>query len=149
MNGRTWLVLGAALGGLGVAAGAMGSHMLPGLLAKIFVVDSELRLALARQVQWEIAVRYQIFHALVLLIIGVFTCERRSALAHAGALAIFLGVLLFSGCLYAYVLTGQKQLVHVVPIGGVLQLVGWFLLMLAGYYTKLPAEESKPEATKA
>jgi len=140
VNGRTWFVLGAALAGLGVAAGAMGSHLLPKLLEKIFVDEGELRLALTRQVQWEIAVRYQVYHAIALLVIGVFTWERKSTLAQVAALFLFVGVLLFSGCLYGYVLSGQKALVHVVPIGGMMQLVGWFLLMSAGYLM-LPKKE--------
>lgn len=148
VNGRTWFVLGAALAGLGVAAGALGSHLLPKLLEKIFVDEGELRLALTRQVQWEIAVRYQVYHAIALLVIGVFTWERKSMLAQLAGLAMFVGVLLFSGCLYGYVLSGQKGLVHVVPIGGMLQLVGWFLLMAAGYMALPIKDGAKKEEAK-
>lgn len=133
MNGRTWLVLGAALGGLGVATGAFGSHFLPTLLEKIFVVDSELRAALARQPNWEIAVRYQIYHALAMVLIGLFTLVRKSMLANFSALFMFVGVLIFCGCLYANVLTGQKVFGMIVPIGGLSFILGWFLLFLAAY----------------
>jgi uncharacterized membrane protein YgdD (TMEM256/DUF423 family) len=42
-----------------------------------------------------------------------------------------LGTLIFSGCLYALVLSGQTWLGAVVPIGGVLMIVGWVLLAVA------------------
>ena len=45
---------------------------------------------------------------------------------------MFMGTLIFSGCLYALALTGQTFIGAIVPIGGVLFIAGWILLALAG-----------------
>ncbi len=124
-----WLVVGALLGGLAVALGAFGAHGLEGMLRGS---DEILSAAAQKQLaNWETAARYQMYHALALLAVGILAGRRCSAAIHLAGVTMTAGVLIFSGCLYALVLSGQRILGAVVPIGGVLLLVGWGFLTYA------------------
>lgn len=105
------------MGGLAVAAGAFGAHMLEKQLSP-------------RMLQvFETGVRYQMFHAIALLVVGmlgVIGGESR-ALKTAGW-AFLVGTLLFSGSLYALALTEITKLGAVTPLGGVGFLAGWVAL---------------------
>lgn len=128
MNAKTWLVLGASLGLLGVAAGTFGAHALPEYL-RAAGADSDLS---RRQVWWETGVRYQMYHALALIGVAWVADRRKSLLPSLAGISMFVGTLIFSGCLYAFALTGQTFIGAIVPIGGVLFIAGWILLALAG-----------------
>lgn len=105
----SWVTVGAILGFLGVAAGAFGAHA----LRDAVTVD---RLAI-----FETAVRYQLVHALALVLAGMLG-------ARMAGWAFLGGVVVFSGSLYLLVLLDKRWLGAVTPIGGVLFLVGWGLL---------------------
>lgn len=137
MNAKTWLVLGACLGGLAVGLGAFGAHGLPGYYESL-ELPSASELPRKGPENWETAARYHMYHALAMLGIGLLADRRRLWLLDAAGVAFFFGILLFSGCLYAWALTGTKTLIHLVPVGGVLYLVGWILLALAGNYFAAP-----------
>ena len=115
---RMFARLGALLGGLGVAAGAFGAHA---LRARLGPRDLEI---------FETAVRYQLVHALALFAVAWgIGCHRR-----LGTLAGWLllgGTLVFSGSLYLLVLTGQRWLGAVTPVGGVALIAGWGVLAWA------------------
>lgn len=114
------LAAGALFAGLGVAAGAMGSHGLRAMLS-----DHMLGV-------YEIAVRYQIYHALALLVLAALSPHLpRTTLRWASGLFI-AGILLFSGSLYALALTETRPLGMVTPIGGTCFLAGWVVLVWAG-----------------
>jgi uncharacterized membrane protein YgdD (TMEM256/DUF423 family) len=115
------------LGGLGVLLGALGAHGLEKRLLAEELPSSEVEKLLDR---YETGVRYQMYHAPVIVLIGLLLLRGRSAALSAAAMALLAGVLLFSGFLYASVFTlGQVTwLVHVVPFGGLLLIVGWVLL---------------------
>lgn len=104
-------VYGATLGGLGVALGAFGAHALKDQL-------SPDALAI-----FETGTKYQMYHALALLALGAQPAQKR---APAFLLA---GTVVFSGSLYALALSGVKPLGAITPIGGVIQLVGWGLVL--------------------
>lgn len=108
----SWVTVGAVLGFLGVAAGAFGAHALRGSLPA------------ERLEIFETAVRYQLVHALALVMAGILEAGR-------AGWAFFLGVVVFSGSLYLLVLTDRRWLGAVTPIGGLLFLAGWVLLALA------------------
>ena len=110
--------VGAALGAIAVLAGAFGAHALQGRLA-----DKALA-------TYEVAVRYQTYHALALVLCGLLA-ERGWRTAGA-ARAFAAGVLVFSGSLYGLVLTGATWLGAVTPLGGVLLVLGWALLAFGG-----------------
>jgi uncharacterized membrane protein YgdD (TMEM256/DUF423 family) len=118
---HTWLLIAALLGGLAVACGAFGAHGLKD------------RFAPADLANWETAARYQMYHALALLAVGLLAARSPSRLLNLAGLSMTLGTLIFSGCLYALVLTGERRLGAVVPLGGVLLIVGWIFLAIAAF----------------
>ena len=120
MSGGTWLRIGAIAGALAVAIGAFGAHSLKGLSARSLEV-------------FETGARYQMYHALALLAVGLVASQGRangSALAVAGW-SFLVGIVLFSGSLYALALTNISKLGAITPIGGLAFLVGWSALAIA------------------
>jgi uncharacterized membrane protein YgdD (TMEM256/DUF423 family) len=125
---RRWLLIGALLGGLGVTLGAFGAHGLKSALADQGLDQAGLARALEN---WETAARYQMYHALALLAVGWLATRRRGPAIHLAGAGMTLGTLIFSGCLYLLVLTGQKWLGAIVPLGGTLLIAGWACLAAA------------------
>jgi len=120
MNGTAWSATGAALAGLGVILGAFGAH---GLRSR---VGADL-LAI-----FETGVRYQMYHALALLALGLAVARGEGSAWHqAAGWAFLVGIAIFSGSLYALTLTGQRWLGAITPIGGVAFILGWVFLVLA------------------
>lgn len=118
MTARLAATLGAILAGLAVAAGAFGAHA---LRARLEPRDLEI---------FETAARYQMYHGLALLAVAWLVTQRAAPAGQAGW-AFLAGMALFCGSLYLMVLTGQRWLGAVTPLGGVAFLVGWILLALA------------------
>ena len=116
---RTFAGIGAAMGFLAVAAGAFGAHA---LRSRLTPGDLEI---------FETAARYQMYHALALLGAAWVVGRWPGGAAHASGWLFLGGTLVFSGSLYLLVLTGQRWLGAVTPIGGVAFLAGWVLLALA------------------
>ena len=121
MTARLIIQLAALFGGLGVAIGAFGAHALRPMLEQAGRFDT-----------FETAVRYQFYHALALLGIGVLWMARPE-LTRLGTAGILwaAGIVIFSGSLYALCFTGITKLGAVAPIGGLLLLGGWLSLWLA------------------
>lgn len=119
---KLFLIAGAINGFLSVALGAFGAHALKERL-------SEKYLAI-----WETAVQYQMFHAVALIAIAILM--HPNLLGASGALstagyAILIGIIIFSGSLFALALSGVGILGAITPIGGVAFLVGWVMLIVA------------------
>ncbi len=118
-----FLLAGAVLAGLGVAAGAFGAHGLKALLsAEMLAV-------------FETSVRYQMYHALALVLTGILlersvAPDERKCLRLAGWLFL-AGILLFSGSLYLLALSGIRWLGAITPLGGLCLIAGWSLLAWA------------------
>jgi uncharacterized membrane protein YgdD (TMEM256/DUF423 family) len=113
---RTFALIGAGLGFVAVAAGAFGAHAL------------RTRLDAADLAIFETAARYQMYHALAMLA-AAWAVGRWPGLPAQAAGWLFLGgTLVFSGSLYLLVLTGQRWLGAVTPIGGLGLLAGWLAL---------------------
>jgi uncharacterized membrane protein YgdD (TMEM256/DUF423 family) len=120
MTARLLLQLAAGLGFLGVAIGAFGAHGLRPMLEASGRFDT-----------FETAVRYQFYHTLAMLAVGVLWVARPELrLGLAGNLWL-AGVLVFSGSLYALCFTGITKLGAVAPVGGLLLIGGWLSLLLA------------------
>jgi len=126
---QLWLLLGALFGCLAVALGAFGAHGLE-LTLKSNQSLSEGERAHAIAV-WDTAAQYQMYHALALLAIGLLAARRCGLAVNLAGTAMTLGTLIFSGCLYALVLSGNLSLGKIVPIGGTLLIVGWICLIVA------------------
>ncbi|MBL7193265.1 MAG: DUF423 domain-containing protein [Pirellulales bacterium] len=122
---KLWIVSGAVIGGVAVAMGSFGAHSLKATLE-----------ASGQAANWETAVRYAVFHALALLVVGVAAGLPQAAAARGwlsvAGWSFFVGTLIFSGFLSVLALSGMRWLGAIVPIGGVLFLVGWACLAMAG-----------------
>jgi len=117
---KLWLSLGAAYGFLAVMLGAFGAHAL------------KKRLAPDLQDVWHTAVEYHVYHALALLAVGLLARSLQAPLLNAAGACFALGVLLFSGSLYALALSGIRVLGAITPLGGLLFLAGWACLLVVG-----------------
>ena len=115
---RLFVLLGALSGLISVAAGAFGAHAL------------KQRLDASALSVFETAARYQMYHALALVAVGLLAARAPSPsplLTVAGWLFV-AGTLLFSGSLYALALSGLRVLGAVTPLGGLAFLGGWLLV---------------------
>ena len=119
---KLFIILGSLNALFGVALGAFGAH---GLKSKV---------APEMLTVWNTAVQYHLIHALGLLLIGIlYHLMSGASLIRTSGWAILLGIFLFSGSLYAMVLTGIKPLGIITPFGGVAFLAGWLLLAIAAW----------------
>jgi len=117
--GKVWISLGSVSGFIGVAAGAMGAHALKSGLGPDLLQH------------FETAARYQMYHALALLAVGLWSARVPSAAARVAGIAFVAGTLLFSGSLYALALSGERWLGAVTPWGGLAFLLGWAAFAVA------------------
>ena len=113
------LIITCVLGMLGIVLGAFGAHAL-----KEVLTATEL-------LSFETAVRYQMYHVIVLLFINIydgFTTLQKNRISYL----FFLGILLFSGSIYAIHLTPitAKSIWFVTPLGGLTLIIGWFLMIM-------------------
>lgn len=128
MNQQASLKTGVVLAGLAVAIGAFGAHALRPLLE-----------ANARTDTFELAVRYQFYHSFAILFAGVLMYTFPSRHVRRAVICFAVGTLIFSGSLYALSLSGLRILGAITPIGGVLFIAGWILLLL-GINEKSPGK---------
>lgn len=129
---RIFLAIAALLGGLAVAAGAFASHAL-----KEKLTDRALEI-------FETGARYQMYHALALLLVALLCNSGLQTLPYeappptlvTAGIAFIVGVVIFSGSLYALSLSGIKWLGAITPLGGAAFLVGWGCLAVAAWSFK-------------
>jgi uncharacterized membrane protein YgdD (TMEM256/DUF423 family) len=118
---RTFLFVGALAGFLAVAFGAFGAHALRSRLTP------ELLAA------FETGVRYQMYHALAIVAVGLILARSGGWLFATAGWLFTAGIVLFSGSLYVLALTGVTTFGAITPIGGLLFLAGWGCLLVAGF----------------
>ena len=117
---KTFLFVGALFAFLAVALGAFGAHAL------------RSRISPEMLAVFETGVRYQMYHALALLLVGLMMGPMGGWLIHTAGWAFVVGIVLFSGSLYLLAITGTTLFGAIAPIGGVAFLVGWGCLIAAG-----------------
>lgn len=118
---RVFLFSGSVSGALAVAAGAFGAHALRGRLD-------------ARALEiYEVAVRYQVYHALALLGVAAVAARWPGAAQGAAGWLFIAGTVVFSGSLYAISLGAPRWLGALTPIGGVAFIAGWTALAVAAW----------------
>ena len=116
-------MIAGTLGGISVILGAFASHALKGKLS-----DRALEI-------WETGTKYQMYHALALILVALLLSRLTSdstPLVVAGY-AFIIGVVLFSGSLYALSLSGIKWLGAITPLGGVAFIIGWTCFAIAAW----------------
>jgi uncharacterized membrane protein YgdD (TMEM256/DUF423 family) len=125
MKGPYWLVLGATLAAAGVALGAYHAHGLQGWLEATGATADQVA---RRMHNADVAVRYQMYHALGLMIVAYLASQKEAGPARIGGWLFVVGTLIFSGSLYTLVLTDIRWLGAITPIGGTAFLAGWLAL---------------------
>lgn len=123
------LFVAGLLGFFGVALGAFGAHGLESSLKE--AADGAKRLA-----WWHTAVQYHLWHALLLVGIGLWRRVDDLAALRAGAVLVVVGIALFSGSLYAMTLSGITKLGMVTPVGGLALLAAWACICAAALRTR-------------
>jgi uncharacterized membrane protein YgdD (TMEM256/DUF423 family) len=116
---KTFLSISAIFGFLAVALGAFGAHA--------------LREKLSPQMLdvFKTGVQYHFYHTFAILAVALLLkwLPESNLLTYAGYFFI-VGIILFSGSLYAYTLTETKTFAMITPVGGLCFLIGWALLFL-------------------
>ncbi len=126
------LIKGSILGGLAIILGAFGAHALKEVLTP------------EQLISFETGVRYQMYHALVLMFLFIITLKINHIFFNRATQFIFWGVILFSGSIYLLTLKNMlgiealKYVAPLTPIGGGLIIVGWIFILLGGLKTKVP-----------
>jgi uncharacterized membrane protein YgdD (TMEM256/DUF423 family) len=115
------IALGALNAAIAVAAGAFAAH---GLRDRLDARALEV---------FETGARYQMYHALAMVLAGILASTAASRGAQTAGWIFQAGIVLFSGSLYALALTGTKGLGAVTPIGGLGFLIGWLWLAWAAW----------------
>lgn len=119
MTARLTLMIAAVAGFTGVGLGAFGAHGLKTVLSPDMMTV------------WQTAVQYHLVHAVVLLALALGLNSTSEKWLGRSAIMVTLGLLLFSGSLYAMALTGIRPLGIITPFGGISWLIGWALLIPA------------------
>jgi len=123
---KLFLLIGTTSSALSVVIGAFGAHALAELLTKT-----------QRTEVFETAVRYQFYHSLGLILIGIlFHLFPQSAIKTSGIL-MPIGIIIFSGSLYTLCLTNVSKWGVVTPIGGLILIIAWVFLFMGIVKTNL------------
>jgi len=119
---KTFFITGAILGALAVAIGAYGAH------GGAKYMDTESIITFGK------AVRYQMHHALVLLVVALAYAQwpDQSKVLNIAGYSLLGGILLFSGSLYIIVFA-KVSMGYITPIGGILFMAGWLFLAYAAF----------------
>lgn len=118
------IVAAAIFGMLAVILGAFGAHALKEKLSADLLVT------------YETAVKYQIYHALTLLGVGILFAQNPSIWFSRASLMFIIGIILFSGSIYTLVAmkhsgsVGLKGFGIITPIGGLFLVIGWLMLLI-------------------
>ncbi len=99
---------------LSVMIGAFGAHALKATLE-----------ATNRLETFETAVRYQFYHAMALILLGLLMIQFQHKAFNIAGYGFIIGILLFSGSLYGLSLTGITKLGAITPLGGLAFIIGW------------------------
>jgi uncharacterized membrane protein YgdD (TMEM256/DUF423 family) len=121
---KTFLIIGIVLAGLAVVLGAFGAHGLK-KIATPEIVNS-----------YQTGVQYQMYHALALLLLALLLYRMSGSIFHYSGFLFIGGTICFSGSIY--LITSLKTMDRAIPkligiltpLGGLLFIVGWVLLLV-------------------
>ena len=115
---KNWIIIGASLAAVAVLFGAFGAHLL------------KSRLPTEDLTIFETGVRYQMYHALGIISLGILGFHYDENVIHLPAVLLTFGIIIFSGSLYLLVLTDIRLFGALTPIGGVSFIAGWIILIM-------------------
>lgn len=111
---KIFIIIGSISGMLSVMIGAFGAHALKSTLE-----------ATQRLETFETAVKYQFYHSLALILLGLLMINYQHKAFYVSGYGFILGILIFSGSLYTLSLTGYTKLGAITPLGGLAFIIGW------------------------
>ena len=129
---RVFIVLAGLLGFSAVALGALGSH---GLRSRLESLPEGVK----RLEWWNTAAHYHLTHALAVAFAAWLVHRGAGVAATVAGWSFIAGVVLFSGSLYLMTITGQTKLGVITPFGGLLFLIGWAAIVVAGWQLHAPS----------
>ncbi len=115
---KLFIIIGSIFGMLSVMIGAFGVHALQSTL------EANQRLE-----TFETAVKYQFYHSLALILVGLIMLQVQHKAFTIAGYGFIAGILIFSGSLYALSLTGITKLGAITPLGGLAFIIGWGALV--------------------
>jgi len=118
---KTFLIIAAVFGFLGVAFGAFGAHALRDKLTPQLLET------------FETGVRYHMYHVFAIAVVALASTHLRAGLLNLSGWLFVAGIIIFSGSLYILSLTGEKMWGAVTPFGGLALLAGWITLAIGLY----------------
>ncbi|MGJ3235537.1 DUF423 domain-containing protein [Marivirga sp.] len=124
MTHKLIIIIGSISGAISVMLGAFGAHALKDSLT-----------ASGRLETYETAVKYQMYHSLAMILLGVLMLNFQHRFLNYASYSFLLGIIIFSGSLYALCATGITKLGAITPIGGLFLIAGWVLLAVGIYKT--------------
>lgn len=124
MTHKLIIIIGSISGAISVMLGAFGAHALKDSLT-----------ASGRLETYETAVKYQMYHSLAMILLGVIMLNFQHRFLNYASYSFLLGIIIFSGSLYALCATGITKLGAITPIGGLFLIAGWVLLAVGIYKT--------------
>ena len=122
---RIFIRAAAILAALAVIIGAMGTHLLKNILAPAALESVKT------------AANYQMIHSIALIIVGILSRYYNNKKMLYAGYAFFVGILFFSGSIYLMATFNQmglkfgKIIALITPLGGLMFISGWILLVLA------------------
>ncbi len=114
---KLFLLLGSLSGIISVAIGAFGAHGLKDYLTKTGRLDT-----------FETAVKYQFYHTFALILVALLLDKYNDKLLSYAGYSFMIGIVLFSGSLYALVATQITKFGAITPLGGLFFIAGWVLM---------------------
>lgn len=125
------LIITCFFGAIAIMLGAFGAHAL-----KETLTFDQLQ-------SFETAVRYQMYHVMVLLFLNTykgFSIKQKKVISYL----FFAGIIFFSGSIYLIQLTSitAKSIWFVTPLGGLFLILGWVLMMVI-FFKKIRKKEKK------
>jgi uncharacterized membrane protein YgdD (TMEM256/DUF423 family) len=124
MNQKPLLIIASLFGLTGVALGAFGAHGLRGIVPPDLLAT------------FETGVRYQMYHTFALFVTALLYGSADGRRVRIAGICFIVGIVIFSGSLYAMTFTGIRMFGAVTPFGGLGFLAGWVFLLLAALKIK-------------
>lgn len=119
---KLFIIVGSISGMLSVMIGAFGAHALQSTL------EANQRLE-----TFETAVKYQFYHSLALIILGLLMLHVQHKGFNIAGYGFIIGIIIFSGSLYTLSLTGFTKLGAITPLGGLAFIIGWGSMIWGAY----------------